>query len=65
MKSRAFFSFLIALCLIATKAGASDWQTDYEQALAAAYRLRFEPAMKNGKPVQFWRSVQIEFNLKR
>ena len=36
MKSRAFFSFLIALCLIATKAGASDWQTDYEQALAAA-----------------------------
>lgn len=35
-----------------------------EQALAAAYRLRFEPAMKDGKPVQFWQSVQIEFNLK-
>ena len=35
-----------------------------EQAVQAAYQLRFRPAMKNGKPVQFWQAISIEFNLK-
>ena len=36
MKLRAFFSLLIILSLVAIKADASEWQTDYEQALATA-----------------------------
>ena len=36
MKLRAFFSLLIILSLVAIKANASEWQTDYEQALATA-----------------------------
>lgn len=35
-----------------------------EQAIQAAYQLRFRPAMKGGQPVSFWQSVQIEFNLR-
>jgi protein TonB len=35
-----------------------------EQALRAAYELRFEPAKKNGEPVEWWMPVMIEFNLK-
>ena len=36
MKLRAFFSLLIILSLVAIKANAAGWQTDYEQALATA-----------------------------
>lgn len=35
-----------------------------EEALRAAFTLRFEPAIKAGKPVAFWVPVEIEFNLK-
>lgn len=35
-----------------------------EEAIQAAYRLRFRPAMKGGQPVAFWQTVQIEFNLR-
>jgi periplasmic protein TonB len=35
-----------------------------EQAIQAAYQLRFKPAMKSGQPVSFWKPVQIEFNLR-
>lgn len=35
-----------------------------EQAIQAAYQLRFRPAMKGGSPVAFWVTVQIEFNLR-
>jgi TonB family protein len=35
-----------------------------EQAIQAAYQLRFKPAMKAGQPVSFWQSVDIEFNLR-
>jgi TonB family protein len=35
-----------------------------EQAIQAAYQLRFKPAMKNGQPVSFWIPVVIEFNLR-
>jgi protein TonB len=35
-----------------------------EQAIQAAYQLRFRPAMKGGQPVAFWVSVTIEFNLR-
>ena len=35
-----------------------------EQAIQAAYQLRFRPALKNGQPVAFWVAVQIEFNLR-
>jgi TonB family protein len=35
-----------------------------EQAIQAAYQIRFRPAMKAGQPVSFWVPVQIEFNLR-
>jgi len=35
-----------------------------EQAIQAAYQLRFKPAMKSGQPVSFWKPVSIEFNLR-
>jgi TonB family protein len=35
-----------------------------EQAIQAAYQLRFRPAMKAGQPVAFWVAVDIEFNLR-
>ena len=35
-----------------------------EQAIQAAYQLRFKPAMKGGQPVSFWQAVTIEFNLR-
>jgi len=35
-----------------------------EQAIQAAYQLRFKPAMKDGQPVAFQRSIPIEFNLR-
>lgn len=36
-----------------------------EQAIRAAYQMRFRPAMKNGRPVSYWLSnVEIEFNLR-
>ena len=35
-----------------------------EQAIQAAYQLRFKPAMKSGQPVAYWQAVDIEFNLR-
>ncbi len=35
-----------------------------EEAIRAAYQLRFKPAMKNGQPVAFWQAIDIEFNLR-
>jgi len=35
-----------------------------EQAIQAAYQLRFKPALKWGQPVSFWKPVDIEFNLR-
>jgi hypothetical protein len=35
-----------------------------EQAIAAARLVKFRPAMKDGKAVPFWVSLQIEFNLR-
>lgn len=36
-----------------------------EQAIRAAYQMRFRPAMKNGQPVSYWMSnVEVEFNLR-
>jgi TonB family protein len=36
-----------------------------EQAIKAAYQMRFRPAMKNGQPVSYWLSnVEVEFNLR-
>ena len=36
-----------------------------EQAIAAAYQMRFRPALKNGQPVSYWvNSVEVEFNLR-
>lgn len=35
-----------------------------EEAMRAAYSLKFDPARKNDQPVTFWQNVQIEFNLK-
>jgi TonB family protein len=39
-----------------------DWLT--EEAIRAAYEIRFEPARKDGKPVAYWVPVEVEFNLK-
>jgi TonB family protein len=33
-----------------------------EEAIRAAYQLRFRPAMKNGQPVSFWVPLDITFN---
>lgn len=35
-----------------------------QEARRCAYGIRFEPAMRNGKPVEFWTPVDIEFNVK-
>jgi TonB family protein len=35
-----------------------------EQAIQAAYQIRFRPAMKGGQPVSFWQAVTIDFNLR-
>ena len=35
-----------------------------EEAIQAAYQLRFKPATKNGQPVAYWIRVEIEFNLR-
>jgi TonB family protein len=36
-----------------------------DEALKAAYRMKFEPAMVNGRPVEFWKPVVVEFRLRR
>lgn len=36
-----------------------------DQAVKAALKLKFKPALRNGRPVMFWRAVQIEFRLRR
>ncbi|SRR5712692_3368287 len=36
-----------------------------EQAIRAAYEMRFRPAMKDGRPVSYWlNNVEVEFNLR-
>jgi TonB family protein len=35
-----------------------------EQAMAAAYQLRFKPATRNGQAVSFWQAIDVEFNLR-
>lgn len=39
--------------------GLPDGLTD--EAIIAAKRMRFKPAMKNGQPVAYWQRVEIEF----
>jgi len=36
-----------------------------DQAIKAAYKLKFKPALRNGRPVSFWKPVLIEFHLRR
>ena len=35
-----------------------------EEAVRAAFELKFKPAMKQGNAVKFWRLLLIDFNLK-
>jgi TonB family protein len=35
-----------------------------EEAIRAAYQIKFKPAMKDGQPVAFWQAVEVEFNLR-
>ena len=35
-----------------------------EEAIRAAYQIRFKPAMKGGQPVSYWQAIEIEFNLR-
>lgn len=35
-----------------------------EQAIQAAYQLKFKAAIKDGRPVSFWVPIEIEFNLR-
>ncbi len=35
-----------------------------EQAARAVFQMRFQPAMKDGHPVEFWTPVEIEFHLR-
>jgi TonB family protein len=34
-----------------------------EEAIRGVHQLRFEPAMKNGEPIEVWINIEIEFNL--
>jgi TonB family protein len=36
-----------------------------EQAIYAAYALKFKPALKDGIPVAFWQAISIEFHLRK
>ncbi len=36
-----------------------------DQAINAAYKMKFKPATRNGQPVQFWQTVIVEFHLRR
>ena len=42
--------------------GAPDGLT--EQAVMAANKLRFKPASKDGKPVEFWTPLSMDFNIR-
>jgi TonB family protein len=35
-----------------------------EQAIAAARKMKFKPAMRGGQPVAYWIPVEVEFNLR-
>jgi TonB family protein len=35
------------------------------QASIAVYKMRFKPATNNGRAIEFWMPLQVEFNLKR
>ncbi|MBI3653927.1 MAG: energy transducer TonB [Acidobacteria bacterium] len=35
-----------------------------EEAILAVKQMRFKPATKNGQPVPFWQTLEIEFNLR-
>jgi len=35
-----------------------------EEAIRAAYQLRFKPATKGGRPVPIWKSLSVDFNLR-
>ena len=35
------------------------------QALDASYQLLFKPAIKDGKPIEYWQTIDIEFRLRR
>ncbi|MGA9770597.1 MAG: energy transducer TonB [Blastocatellia bacterium] len=35
-----------------------------QEAIKAAYKIKFKPAMKNGQPVSYWVGVDVEFNLR-
>jgi len=35
-----------------------------EEAIRAAYQIKFKPAMKDGQPVAFWQAVDVDFNLR-
>jgi TonB family protein len=42
--------------------GLPDFLT--ESAIDAAYKIKFNPAVKGGQPVQYWQAVVIDFNLR-
>jgi TonB family protein len=35
-----------------------------DEALEGARKMKFKPAMKDGTPVDFWVTIQMEFNLR-
>jgi len=35
-----------------------------EEAVRAAYEMRFRPAVSNGRPIETWVTLEIEFNLR-
>ena len=35
-----------------------------EEAIRAAYEMRFRPAVSNGRPIETWVILEIEFNLR-
>jgi len=35
-----------------------------EEAIRAAYEMRFRAAVSNGRPIEMWVTLEIEFNLR-
>ena len=35
-----------------------------EEALRTAYQITFTPAMKDGQPVAYWQTLEMNFNLR-
>jgi TonB family protein len=59
---RCVFSSIAKVTNITVASGLPDGLT--EEAIEAARRIKFKPAMRNGKPVSMWMQLEYNFNLR-